>query len=198
LFNEKKDCRAKYSPAAQREASIRLEWDDCRAISQIKNDPKGSFYARYKALLKAAGIEQPNCMQSLSYLRDLRDAFVHFRACDVSVVEDSKGVICYAQEPPKVFDHLKSYKVHGWPVVAADAGEVDGEWTLRVSTNAMAAWALSLTLEAILHVLYHLPAGEYRDFILRRYAAKDVAFSTVFEKGKTEVEEWKNGLFLAS
>jgi hypothetical protein len=82
-------------------------------------------------------------------------------------------------------------------VVALDTGEFDGAWVLRVSTNAMAAWSLNLTLEAILHVLYHLPAGEYRDFILRRYAAKDVSFRTVFEKEKADVEEWKNGLFLA-
>ena len=139
------------------------------------------------------GIEKPNCLQSLSYLRDLRDAFVHFRACDVLIVEDSDGVICYAQEPPEVFTHLQSYKVHGWPVVAAGV-----EWTLRISTNAMAAWSLSLTLEALLHVLGLLPAGEYRDSILRRYAATDALFSTVFEKGKTDVEEWKNDLFLAS
>jgi len=80
-------------------------------------------------------IEKPNCMQSLSYLRDLRDAFVHFRACDMPIVEDAEGVICYAQEPPEVFAHLQSSKVHGWPVVATDVGEAGGEWTLRVSTN---------------------------------------------------------------
>lgn len=198
LFNEKKDPRARYSTAAQREADRGMAWHDCQAIAQIKDDPKGSFYDRYKALLRAASIEKPNCMQSLSYLRDLRDAFVHFRACGVPIVEDSDGVIHYAQEPPKVFAHLQSYNVNGRPVVAVGTGEVGVEWILRVSTNAMAAWSLSLILEAIMHVLDLLPAGEYRDFVLRRYAARDKSFSTVFEKGKTDVEGWKNSLFFAS
>jgi len=198
LFNEEKDRRARYSTAAQREADIGMAWHDCQAIAQIKDDPKGSFYDRYKALLRAASIEKPNCMQSLSYLRDLRDAFVHFRACDVPIVQDSDGVIRYAQEPPKVFAHLQSYNVNGWPVVAVGTGEVGVEWTLRVSTNAMAAWSLTLILEAILHVLDLLPAGRYRDFVLRRYADRDVSFSTVFEKAKTDVEEWGNSLFFAS
>jgi hypothetical protein len=198
LCNEEKDSRAGYSTVAQREADIGMRRDDCQAIARIKDNRKGSFYDRYKALLKAAGIAMPKFMPCLTHLCDLRDAFVHFRACDVSVVEDPNGVIYYTQKQPKVLAHLKSCKEHGWPVVATEAGTIDGVWALRVSTNAMAAWSLSLTLEAILHVLYQLPAGELRNFILRRYVASGVSFSTVFEMGKTKVEEWKNGLFLAS
>ena len=174
---------------------MRMGCDSCQDVAQIKNDPKGSFYERYKTLLKALGIETPTCLQPLSHLRDLRDAIVHFRSCDVPIVDDSAGVIRYAQESPAVFAHLESYNINEWPVVADEVGE---EWTLRVSTNAMAAWSLSLTLEAIMHVLNLLPAGEYRDFVLRRYAARDESFSTVFEKGKTDVEEWKNDLFLGN
>ena len=196
LFNEENNHRAKYSTKTQREANIGMAWDNCQNIGQIKDNPRGSFYDRYKALLKVAGIEKPNCIQSLSYLRDLRDALVHFRVCEVPIVEDSDGVIRSAQEPPEVFAHLKSYSVNGWPVVATDPVEVGTAWVLRASTNAMAVWSLNLVLEAITYVLDILPAGEYRDFILRRYAARDVLFSTVFEKGKADIEEWKNDLFL--
>lgn len=196
LFNEKKDQRARCANATEKDTKIGMPWDNCQDIAQINNNPKGSFYDRYKALLKAANIEKPNCMLKLSYLRDLRNAFVHFRMCDIPIVEDSDKVIRYSQEPPKVFAHLKLYKIKGWPVIAEGSHAV--EWTLRVSTNAMAAWSLILTLEAILHILDLLPIGKYRDFILRRYAITDLSFNNVFEKGKKDVDEWKNDLFLAS
>lgn len=198
LFDEANNHRARYSSMAHREANIGMTWDNCQKIGQIKDNRKGSFYDRYKTLLKAAGIEKPSCMQSLSYLRDLRDALVHFRACEVPVVEDSKGVIRFAQEPPEVFVHLQSYNVNGWPVVATGPEEVGVEWTLRASTNAMAVWSISLTLEAITYVIDILPAGEYRNFILKKYATRDKSFSTLFEKGKADVEAWKNDLFSES
>ena len=110
-------------------------------------------------------------------------------------VYGSDGVIQYAQDPPEVFAHLKSYNVNGWPVVSDDPDYNGVEWTLRVSTNAMAAWSLNLALEAITHVLDHIPAGRYRDFILKAYASRDVSFSNVFEKGKSDLNVWQSGLF---
>lgn len=196
LFNEKENPPVRYWTEAQEETAVGMGRDSCRDVAQIKNDPKGSFYDRYKALLNAMGIEKPTCLQRLSHLRDLRNALVHFRLCDVPIVYGTDGVIQYAQEPPEVFAHLKLYNINGWPVVSDDPDNNNGvEWTLRVSTNAMAAWSLNLALEAITHVLDHIPAGRYRDFILKAYAYRDVSFSNVFEKGKSDLNVWQSGLF---
>ena len=195
LFNEKENPPVRYWTEAQEETAVGMGCDSCRDVAQIKNDPKRSFYDRYKALLNAMGIEKPTCLQRLSHLRDLRNALVHFRLCDVPIIYGTDGVIQYAQEPPEVFAHLKSYNVNGWPVVSVDPDNNNGvEWTLRVSTNAMAAWSLNLALEGITHVLDRIPAGRYRDFILKAYASADTSFSNVFEKGKSDLNVWQSGL----
>lgn len=198
LFAQETSPPRRDSITPQGETTIGLSIDKCRKISQIKDCTRGSFYDRYKSLLKTAGIDKPYDMQSLSHLRDLRDSLVHFRTCLVPVVDDSNGIIRSDQQPPEVFVHLKSYKVHGWPVVAEDPDEVVGKWTLRISTNAMAAWSLTLVFDAIAHVIDKLPKGPYRDRVVRQYRSRDVAFTTVFEKGRADVEEWKSGLFLAA
>jgi len=195
LFNEKENPPVRYWTEAQEETAVGMGCDSCRDVAQIKNDPKGSFYDRYKALLNAMEIEKPTCLQRLSHLRDLRNALVHFRLCDVPIVYGTDGVIQYAQEPPEVFAHLKLYNINGWPVVSDDPEYNGIEWTLRVSTNAMAAWSLNLVLEAIIHVLDSIAVGRYRDFILKVYASADASFSNVFEKGKSDLNVWQSGLF---
>jgi hypothetical protein len=198
LFNEKENPPVRYWTEAQEETAVGMDWDSCRDVAKIKDDRKGSlwsFYDRYKALLNAMGIEKPTCLLRLSHLKDLRNALVHFRLCKVAIVYGSDGVIQYAQDPPEVFAHLKSYNVNGWPVVSDDPDYNGVEWTLRVSTNAVAAWSLNLALEAITHVLDHIPAGRYRDSILKAYASRDVSFSNVFEKGKNDLNVWQSGLF---
>ena len=194
LFNEKENS-VRYLTGAQEETAMRMGRETCQGIEKIKDGAKESFYKRYKALLNAMKIEKPTCLLCLAHLRDLRNALVHFRLCNVPIVYGSDGVIQYAQEPPKVFAHLKSYNVNGSPVVSVDPDDNGVEWTLRVSTNAMAAWSLNLALEAITHVLDRIPAGRYRDFILKAYASRDVSFSDVFEKGKSDLKAWQSGLF---
>jgi len=171
---------------------IGIDLKICEDISQIRNAKEGSFYKRFKKLLLCLKIEKPEFFQKLHHLQELRNALVHFRLCDISVVEDTDGVIKYYQEPPEVFQHIKSYKVKGWPVIASDVGDNIG-WNSRISTNAMAAWSIKLILNAIMHVLYNLPEGEYRDFLLKYYKSREN--SNLFEKGKYNVEEWENKIF---
>lgn len=186
-FDEKKNNQSECPIAAQKETNTEMKWSNYRDISQIKECSKGSFYERYKRLLKVAGIIKPGNMQKLNHLCELRDAFVHFRACDVPIEEDDNGVIRCNQQPPAVFDHLKKYTIFERPIVANEVGE---KWTLRVMTNTMAYWSIMLVLDSIIYVLSSLPIGDYRDFVLKRYTPYDESFSTLFEKKKADVECW--------
>ncbi len=197
IFDVKRDPQIQYLTTEQQESKIGMSYTICQNIAEIKNNTVGSFYDRYKDLLAVMKIGQPDFLQELCHLSDLRNALVHFRLCDVPIVEDEGGIIRYSQEPPEVFAHLKSHHIEkGWPVVATDTESNSVEWTLRVSTNAMAIWSLTLTLDAIMYVLNSLPGEErYTDFIRIRYRARDESFKNIFTKGKCDVQEWKTQLF---
>ncbi len=171
---------------------IGIDSNICKNIAQIRNSKVESFYERYKKLLSHVKISKPEYLQDLHHLNDLRNALVHFRLCDISVIEDIDGVIKYYQEPPEVFQHIKSYKVQGWPVIAADVKN-NIAWNLRISTNAMAIWTIRLILDAITYVLYNLPKGKYRDFILKYYRDKERL--NIFEKGIYYIQEFENKIF---
>jgi hypothetical protein len=193
LFNRRRDNQTVSNDVWESHSGITQ--DTCQNIAKIKNNRYGSFYDKYKDLIKALGIDKPVYMQELSYIRDLRDAIVHFRKCDVPIIEDHDGVIRSAQKPPDVFAHLRSHKVNGYPVIASES-DADGiDWILRLSTNSMAIWCLTLVLDAIMYVLDNLSEGAYRDLVLRRYSARDQSFDTLFEKGKSDIKEWKNSLY---
>jgi len=178
--------------SAKQKSIIGIDLNICKDIAQIRNSKAESFYERYKKLLSDVRIAQPEFFQDLHHLCDLRNALVHFRLCDISVIEDKDGVIKYYQEPPEVFQHIKSYKVKGCPLIASDVENNIG-WNLRISTNAMAVWSIKLILDAITYVLYNLPQGKYGDFILKYY--RDRENSNLFEKGKYNIQEWENKIF---
>lgn len=188
LYDFKRDFNIKNLPAKQI-TKLGIGLNKCQKISQIRDSKKESFYERYKNLLSYIGIAKPEFLQELHHLHVLRNALVHFRKCDISVIEDTDGVIRYYQEPPEVFQHIKSYKVKGRPVVASDVDDNIG-WNLRISTNAMAVWSLKLILEAILYVLNNLPHGRYKDFILKHY--RDRKNSNLFESGYYEIQVLEN------
>ncbi len=170
LFEENQGGAMRRSASTGASTATEISRQKCQEVAEIRNDSSGSFYDRYKVVLKRLGVEQPTYLPWLSFLRDLRDALVHFRICDVPVVEDSNGVIRYAQEPPDVFAHLKSLCVNNCPIVSADPADDGLDWTLRASTDAMAVWCIDLALDAVLHVLNRLPSSRYRKFILKAYA----------------------------
>jgi len=156
-------------------------------VARIRCDGHDSFYVRYKRLLYDFGIDKPRFLADLSKLGKARDALVHFRKCDVPIIEDQNGVIRYGQELPAEIAALQSHHYGGRCVVAPNQGTA---WTLRMETDAMAAWSVNLALDAILYVLDYLPAGEYRDFVRKSYASRDQTFSTLFARGKNELETW--------
>ena len=112
---------------------------------------------------------------------------VHFRKCDVPIIQDQNGVIRVGQELPAEIAALQSQKYEGRCVLAPGEGTA---WTLRMATDAMAAWSVNLALHAMQHVLDYLPAGEHRDFVWKSYANRDQTFSTLFARGKNELETW--------
>jgi hypothetical protein len=135
----------------------------------------------------AGRLNPKQALADLSVLGKARDALVHFRKCDVPIIQDQNGVIRVGQDLPAEIAALQSKYYKGRCVLAPGEGQ---EWTLRMETDAMAAWSVNLALDAILFVLDHLPAGEYRDFVWKSYANRDLTFSTLFARGKKELEAW--------
>lgn len=158
-------------------------------VASIRTDSQGSFYDRYKRLLREIDIGKPGCLADLSSLKKVRDALVHFRQCDVPIVEDKDGVIREGQGLPSELTQLESRKYQGQHILAPDQGS---SWTVRLATDAMAAWSLNLCLDAAKHVLDHLPAGKYRDFVWNAYACRDPVFDTVFANGRQRLATWWN------
>jgi len=158
-----------------------------KEIARIRCDGHDSFYVRYKRLLCACGLDKPHLLADLSVLGKARDALVHFRKCDVPIIQDQNGVIRVGQDLPAEIAALQSQYYAGRCVLAPGEGQ---EWILRMETDAMAAWSVNLAFDAILFVLDHLPAGEHRDFVWKSYANRDSTFSTLFARGKNELATW--------
>lgn len=178
--------------SAKQKSIIGIDLNICKYISQIRKSKEESFYERYKKLLSHVKIVKPEFLQDLHHLQDLRNAIVHFRLCDISVIQDEDGVIKDYQKPLEVFNHIRSYKVKGWPVIAADVKNNIG-WNLRISTNAMAIWSIKLILDAITYFLDNLPQGKYREFILKYYRKEK--YSNIFEEGKLKIQELEMKIF---
>ena len=176
----------------KQKSKIGLDIGICKNIAKIRESKDDPFYERYKKLLSVLRIDKPKFLQNISYLSNLRNSIVHFRSCDISVIQDEDGVIKYYQNTPEVFNHIKSFKVKNWHVIATDVDK-NSAWNLRISTNAMAIWSIKLILEAIIYTLYNLPQGNYRDFILKYY--RDGENSNIFEKGKYNIQELENKIF---
>jgi len=155
-------------------------------VASIRLDKRGSFYVRYRCLLRALGIGKPRFLSDLSALGKLRNSLVHFRDCDVPIIDD-RGVIKHGQELPPAAAAMRSKKHDGVGVLASDAGTA---WTLRLATDAMAAWSLSLAFDAAMHVLDNLPPGEYRAFLWRAYAHRNTTLPLVFLHGKRDLATW--------
>jgi hypothetical protein len=187
LFEQKRERPARDPACAQVGQKPALR--ELEEVASIRTDSRGSFYDRYKRLLCDMDIEKPGCLADLSSLGKVRDALVHFRQCDVPIVENGDGVIREGQDLPSELAQLQSRKYQGQHIVAPDQGSA---WTLRLATDAMAAWSLNLCLDAIKHVLDHLPTGKHRDFVWKAYACRDSAFDTVFASGKETLAAWWN------
>lgn len=80
-------------------------------VASIRCDSNGSFYVRYKRLLCEFGIDKPRFLADLSKLKQARDALVHFRKCDVPIIEDQNGVIRDGQELPAEIAALQSHHI---------------------------------------------------------------------------------------
>ena len=141
-------------------------------VASIKSDPCGSFYVRYKRLLGDLGLATPRFLPDLSSLGKVRDALVHFRECDVPIIEDQDGVIRDGQQLPPWVAALQSHHYQDLCVLGPDTGAA---WTVRMATDAMAAWTIDLALDAITYVLDSHPE-----------------FATVFGLGKSELTTWWN------
>jgi hypothetical protein len=133
----------------------------------------------------------PICLDDLSSLGNVRNALVHFRECDVPIIEDKNGVIKEGQELPSKLKKMYKRKYQGQQLFAAPESS---PWTLRLATDSMAAWSLSLCLDAIAHIMNELPAGRYKDFVWRAYAYRNTEFNTLFASGKAKLDLWWNRL----
>ena len=160
--------RDAYSVPAQTKGGLPRHMDEDK-VAGIRHDSRGSFYDRYKNLVKGLGIPSFRHIQELSYLRDLRDAVVHFRGCDISIVLMEDDIIRSVQEPPRVFQHLKTIEVDARPVLGRDVEPGEGEWHLTMSTNAMGYWCVVMVTKAILHILEEIPKGAFRGLVWRTY-----------------------------
>lgn len=163
--------------------------DVLQKVSDIRIDGRGSFYERYRGLLRAFGIDKPAFLADLSTLGKVRDSLVHFRDCDVPILDDEDGVIRHGQKLPSTVAALQSKKYETMGVLAPGAGTA---WTLRLATDAMAAWSLDLAFDAAMYPLDRLPPGEYRDFLWKAYAHRDKSCPVVFAGGKSELATWWN------
>lgn len=197
MFNFEKEYNAQFLEIDKQESTIGISWDKCKRLAEIKNDSKGSFYDRYKLLVKTLDVKSPEFIQTLSKLKDLRDDLVHFKILDMSVVENSDGVITYFQQPPEVFSHLKKYKVKNYPVIALDGNDNSIDWSHRISTNAMAIWCIDLVLDSLIYVLESIQNGRFKDFLVKAYSTRDGSFEYLFQKGKSDIELWTKEVFLS-
>lgn len=166
--------------------------EDLDQLCALSQDASGSFYDRYKRVMKLLGASNPTLLENMVSLRDLRDALVHFRSCDVPIEEGKDGVIRYVQETPEVLRPLKNKKVSGRPVIVPDERL---EWTLRISTSAMAIWALKLTCDATLYLLDALPVGEFQKFVLDAYRPWDYTYRDLYSKAKYDIAIWEREIF---
>ena len=189
LHEQKHDRPVRNAPSA--EIEDKPSWRALEEVASIRTDSHGSFYDRYKRLLCDLDIAKPACLAGLSSLGKVRNALVHFRECDVPIVEDENGVIQEGQELPSELKKLQNQKYKGQQLLAPPVGS---PWTLRLATDSMAAWSLDLCLDATGHVLNELPTGSYRDFVWKAYACRDSNFDSLFASGKQKLAAWWNGL----
>jgi len=193
-FDQENDTR--YLETDKQESIIGVGRRKCEEVAKIKDSKGPSFHERYKLLLKELDITQPAFLERVYYLKEIRNGLVHFRLVDIPVVDDEKGIIRYAQTPPEVFKYLENFSIKGWPIIATEGDDGSVEWTLRICTSAMAAWCIDLILDAIIYVLDAIPNGSLKDFIIKAYAGTDQSFVHIFQKGKSDVDLWTNGLYI--
>jgi hypothetical protein len=164
-------------------SDVGIDFNNCEEIEDIKDNNALNFYDRYKELLKIFHITNPDLLTRLSYLNKIRNESVHFRNCDVSIIEEN-GVIKYYQSPPEVFNHIKLLKINGWSIVASDVKD-NASWVLRISTNAFAFWSLITVIDSIIYVLDNIPKGRFKDYVSKYYMT--AGNLNLFEKAKSEI-----------
>lgn len=166
----------------------------CRQISEIKMNARDNTLDRYKKLCSALSIGLPENYQDLFMLVQVRHRIVHFRACDINVV-DRNGTITYDHDLPDFYDHLKEKKYRGYDLIfvedvrkkVAEPGEID--WVTRISTPAIALWAIEVVIEGILHVLENIPEGELKHRVENAYRPSKEDYQTLFHWGQNLVDE---------
>jgi hypothetical protein len=163
-------------------------------IAEIRNSNDGNFYQRYKRLLKILEIEHPTFREQIFYLKEVRDMIVHFKTTDIPIVDDGETIRA-AQSLPEELNALKKFKINNYPIIASDGKDGSVEWPLKVSTSAMAAWSITLVLDAIIYSLDAIPNKELKDFIVKKYATYDEAFPNLFQQGKATVKRWTKELY---
>jgi hypothetical protein len=122
----------------------------------------------------------------------VRNGIVHFRACDIRIV-NKEGIITYDHELPDFCNQLKNKKFRCRDLMyvedmrrKGEAGEI--AWVTRLSTPAMAMWAMKVVIVAILYVLERIPKGELKDSVWRAYRPSNERYRTLFHWGLSLID----------
>lgn len=172
---------------------IGIENTGLQSVEQLNKKIYKNFYERYKQLIKELKIPDPKFLPALSNLKKIRDEITHYHSCEMSLIEKN-NIIKYFQEPPEVFNHLKSFNINNWSIVAEDSGN-ETSWILRISTNAFAFWGALLVIGAITYLLENIPDGLYKDSVLKYYGMNNGL--DVFSKSQSDILALKDKLFLS-
>ncbi|MES1931096.1 hypothetical protein T35B1_00700 [Salinisphaera shabanensis T35B1] len=172
-------------------AELDFSLSELDQIASIRECGRGSFTERYKRLLRFLRLSLPRQWNDLCLLRKLRDALVHFRACDIPVINGDDGIIRHGQEVPTLLEPLKSIHVNGFPILARGAQTEGEDWTLRIATNAMAVWALNTVLSSLAFSVENIGEGWYGQKLKSHCEGRDKRYASLFDMGLQEVANWR-------
>jgi len=160
----------------------------CSQMAAIKTNAIYSTLERYKKLCSALGLVLPKNYEDLTTLVQVRNGIVHFRACDLRIV-NNEGTITYNHDLPDFYNHLKKKKYRGCDLIckAAEPGEIT--WITRISTPAMALWAIEVVIGEILYVLENIPEGELKQRIMNAYRPSIPDYQTLFHWGQILIDK---------
>jgi hypothetical protein len=166
----------------------------CRRMSAIKTDDRGNAWERYKNLCSALGIGFPQDNQDLCTLVQVRHGIVHFRACDLNIITRN-GAIAYDHILPNFYNYLKGKKYHGCYLIftedvrqkVAEPGGI--KWVDRISTPAVALWAIEVVIAGILHFIKNIPRGKLKLRVENAYSPANQDHQTLFHWGQSLIDE---------
>ncbi|MFC3104214.1 hypothetical protein ACFOSU_09935 [Salinisphaera aquimarina] len=195
LFDADRDSTFISDPIHDRWDAAGIEESDLQKIASIRVDESGSLIDRYKRLLKAIDLELPARWNNLCQLQKVRNGLVHFRECDIPIVNDKDSRIRSGQKLPDFLLPLTRQKIESWPILASNP-EIEGEdWTLRIATNAFSIWALEIAMTTNSYILDNLAEGKYAKHLRALYSSRERHFDHLFEMGLDEISNWKDYIY---